>query len=158
MQETENIQAKDTCLRQQLSTIYKIYILNPAFALLPFTLVYAAIENRNYKSEWFTRESVIGLTFVAALVYVVIVCLLCLTIFFNRREKVHNDKLLSALSWFLLPGAFICLVIGKTIAIYIAEGTTDETIYAVLINAPFVVGLVLGFCRFKKLLRKEEGK
>jgi hypothetical protein len=87
MQETENIQAKNIRLRQQLSIIYKKSILYPAIALLPFTLVYAAIENRNYKSEWFTRESVIGLTFVAALVYVVIVCLLCLTFFLTGGRK-----------------------------------------------------------------------
>jgi hypothetical protein len=153
METKENIQEKDIFLRQRLSTIYKKSILYPAILLLPFVLIYASIENRHYKSEWFTRESVIGLTFVAALVYVVVICLLSLTIFFNRREKVYNDRLLSALSWFLLPGAFICLVIGKTIAIYIAEGTTDEIIYAVLINAPFVVGLVWGFYSFRQLLR-----
>jgi hypothetical protein len=59
-----------------------------------------------------------------------------------------------ALSWFLLPGVFICWVVGKAIAIYIAEGTTDEIIYATIINIPFIVGLVWGFYRFKKFLWK----
>lgn len=111
------------------------------------------MKNRNYKSEWLTSESVIAMTVIAAIGYGLIICVLALTIFLNKHERVSSNSIFSALSWFALPFGFICLVIGKAINEYLTVGSTNEIIYSVVLNLPFVIGLIWGFCKFRKLQR-----
>jgi hypothetical protein len=80
-------------------------------------------------------------------------CLLCRTIFLNKSEKIRSNNVLSTLSWFLLPGSFICIVLGKAINEYVTIGSTWEIVYATLGNIPFIVGLIWGFWKFRRLQR-----
>lgn len=137
-------------------TLYELYkksVVYPWLILLPCILIYSIMKNRNYKSEWLTSESVIAMTVIAAIGYGLIICVLALTIFLNKHERVSSNSIFSALSWFALPFGFICLVIGKAINEYLTVGSTNEIIYSVVLNLPFVIGLIWGFCKFRKLQR-----
>jgi hypothetical protein len=133
-------------------TIAKFYtrsVVYPGLFFIPCITLFSLIDSRNYKSEWLTSASVVQMTFVAALVYWILICILALTIFLNRFEQIRSSLVLSGLSWFLLPAGFICLVTGKAINEYLTVGTTGEIIYALLFNLPFVTGLVWGFWKFR---------
>jgi len=136
-----------------LSELYKRSVVYPWLILLPCITIYSIIENRNYKSEWLTSESIIGMTIMAAIVYGLIICILALTIFLNKNERVSSNGIFSALSWFVLPFGFICLVIGKAINEYLTVGSTSEIVYSLFLNLPFVIGLSWGFWKFRKLQR-----
>jgi uncharacterized membrane protein YhaH (DUF805 family) len=133
-----------------LPELYRRSVVYPAIILLPVSIVIAFIENHNYKSEWLTSESVIGMTIMVAFIYCLIVCILALTIFLNRYRKIRSNLFLSALSWFLLPGGFILLVIGKAINEYATVESESEIIYALIFNVPFIIGLAWGFVKYRK--------
>jgi hypothetical protein len=58
----------------------------------------------------------------------------------------------------LLPGTLICIVTGKAINEYLTVGSTEEIVYALLFNLPFVIGLIWGFWRFKRLSSDQNKK
>jgi hypothetical protein len=138
----------------KLYELYQRSVVYPWVILLPCVTIYSIIENRNYESEWLTSESVIGMTILAAIVYGLIICLLALTMFLNKHERVRSNSIFSALSWFALPFGFICLVIGKAINEYLTVGSTSEIVYSVIFNLPFIIGLIWGFWKFRKLQRR----
>ncbi len=139
-----------------LSGIYKRSVVYPSLALLPVIAISSAIINRDYKSEWLTREAAIRMDIIAGLIYCLLICLLALTIFFNRYDRISSNSVLSALSWFLIPGGFICLVFEKALNEYLTVGTTYETFFALIFNLPFVAGLIWGFRRFRRLNRLQK--
>lgn len=134
-----------------ISELYKRGVLCPWFISIIMVTTYSIIENRNYKSEWLTAESVVEMSIAAAIVYGLIISLLALSIFLNNREKIKSRAFLSALSWFLLPGGFVCVVLGKAINEYVIVGSKGDMIYALLLNLPFVFGLVWSFQKFRRL-------
>jgi hypothetical protein len=133
-----------------LSGIYKRAVVYPGIILLFIATVFSIIENRDYESEWLTRETAIGMAIIAALLYGLLICLLASTIFLNRYKKVSSNGILSAFSWFLVPGGFICAVIGKAFNEYFTVGTTYEIAYAIVFNSPFLIGLIWGFRKFRR--------
>jgi hypothetical protein len=133
-----------------LSQLYIRSVVYPGIALIPLSIIFAVIENRNYESEWMTKESATGLTIIAAVLYSLLICLLSLTIFLNKYEKITTNALLSGLCWFLLPGTFMCAVIFKAWNEYLTMGSDGEIELAIVVNLPFIVGLTWGFWRFHK--------
>ncbi len=134
-----------------LSGIYTRSVIYPSLILLLVVTVFSIIINRDYKSEWLTREAAIEMDIIAALVYSLLICLLALTVFLNRYESVRSNTYLSALSWFLAPGALICSMFGKAINHYFAVGTPYEIEFAIAFNLPFAIGLIWGFRRFRRM-------
>jgi hypothetical protein len=134
-----------------LSVIYKKSVVYPACFLLVAATLFSIIINRNFVSEWLTREAAVELDFAAALLYGLLVCLFCLPMFLNYYEKISSHKILSALSWFLIPGSFICLVVAKALNEYFTVGSVYEILYAIIFNLPFIIGLIWGFRKFRRL-------
>lgn len=134
-----------------LHNIYRKSVIYPALIVLVMATIFSIIINQNYESEWLTRKFVIQLDIIEALVYGLLISLLALTIFLNRYERVSSNSILSALSWFLIPGGFMCCVIGKALNEYFTVGSIYEIFYATILNLPFMAGLIWGFGKFKRL-------
>jgi hypothetical protein len=135
-----------------LSRIYIKAVVIPGIIMVLGVLVYAIIENRNYKSEWLTSEAVIQMIFVFALLYWICICILALPLFLNKNQKVNSNNIISLLSWFLLPGILMGIVIQKAISEYLTvERDSGTIVYAILMTLPFVIGLIWGFWKFRTL-------
>lgn len=88
------------------------------------------------------------LTVIIAVVYGGLMCLMCLPILLNEDEGFRSNRIRVFLSWFLLPFGFMFLVIGKAINELLTVESTIEITYALLANAPFAIGLIVGYRKF----------
>jgi hypothetical protein len=86
------------------------------------------------------------------LFYSILVAVFSLTIFLNYFEEVRMNRLFFRLSWFLLPLGFICLTLGKAINELITAGSPWEMLFAIVAGIPFIIGLTIGFRRFKRTI------
>ena len=98
-------------MKPLLKKCYKTAVIIPAIIGIVAITIFSIIDTIGYKSEWFSRESVIYIEFVFSIVYCSIICILALTIFLNLFEKVRKNLFLRIFSWFLLPSSFISMVI-----------------------------------------------
>jgi hypothetical protein len=131
---------------------YRNSALYPAITAILLTLVFSVVDNRDYKSEWLTSDSVIGMTLMTSIVYSVILCMSCLTIFLLNIEVFKKNKLWTALSWFLIP--FVCIATFLTHEIGFNlkynESLGNDFVYVTLMNLPFIVGLIWTYLRYRQ--------
>ena len=135
-----------------LSGYYRRATIYPSLLSIFITTIYSYNVNRSYKSEWLTSDAVTLFSMMAAFVYAIIICLLSLTLFFNKYERVRQSRNLSLLSWFLLPIGFIATVIVSNIRLMISDQTDDRSdfIFIILLNLPFMVALIWSYVRYRR--------
>ncbi len=119
---------------------YQKAVLLPLAISVVATLVYSAYDNRNYKSEWFTREWMIQMSFVFALFYGILLCILCLPILLVRQPRVRTNVILTFLCWFGLPVGFMTAY--GLHEIRSGSGADGDLIYVAIMNIPFLAGLI----------------
>ena len=139
---------------------YRNAVLYPSLVIILLSIIFSIIDNYNYKSEWLTAESVIFLSIVTAIVYSLIISALSLTIFLNKFEKVKVNNVLTALSWFLLPFVFITIVFIHEIRVRVnyEEEFGSDFIYVLILNIPFIVGLIWSYFRYRKINYRQQTK
>jgi len=133
-------------MKQLLKKYYIIAAIIPAIIGIIATSIFSIIDTIGYKSEWLTRESAIFMDIIFSTVYCGVICILSLTIFFNQFEKVRKNIFLRICSWFLLPFSFITMV-------FIHEINVEKIKYfipLILLNVPFILGLVFSYVIFLK--------
>ena len=90
-----------------------------------------------------------GLAYVFSLGLLLFSTLLATSCYLNLRRSVRQNKLYSALSFFLLPG-LLCLITAGSLL--------DEGIPLLcIVFLPFFTLLTIGFRRFRKSLRRTDG-
>ncbi|HEY4111626.1 hypothetical protein [Puia sp.] len=77
-----------------------------------------------------------------------ILALLSAMIFFNRFPAVRNRPFLSALTWFLLPAAWLSFFTR-----YFASTGYDVLITVLCLMLPYAVCLIRAFYRFRRALK-----
>ncbi len=144
-----------------LSKIYKQTVLYSSIVLLIMAMMYSIIYCLTHKMEGFnsnefwTKVEFIFNHLLMALMYCVGICILSFPIFLNRFKQIRSNRTRSVLSWFLLPVAFMCAVIGKAINEFVTVESSWEITYAIIACFPFIVGLWKGFRKFKSLNKFE---
>jgi len=135
-----------------LNEHYKKAVLFPSIFVFVAATVFSIIENYDYKSEWLTADTVIFLSIGTAFIYCLIFSLLSLTIFLNRFNKVKENSWLNFLSWFLLPVGFMTIVFVHEITFKIKynEKFDSDFVYVVILNLPFLFGLIWSYLLYKK--------
>lgn len=130
-----------------LKRLYIFGVLFPGLVAIIATAISATFDNNNYKSEWLTKDAVIGMSLMASLIHSVIISVLSLAIFLNLKRQ---SVLLTFLSWFLLPFTWISITACKTVAPRLNEaiGTKGELVYLITLNLPFVTGLIVTYTFF----------
>ena len=141
-----------------IAKYYKTSILYPSLFVLVFTIVYSIIDNFNYKSEWLTAESVMGMSIMFAFLYCLIISILALTQFFCSYQRVRSNLFLLIICWFLAPIGFITAVIFKELNFrlkYNSGHFDSDLLYILVLNIPFIVGIALGFRLFIRTITFE---
>jgi hypothetical protein len=136
----------------KLSRYYRNAVLFPAAIMLMILLIYAIIDNHEYVSEWFTAEGVILISFIYAIIFSVIICILSLTIFLNNYAAVRQSIILNFFSWFLLPIGLIVIMWIHDIKHCIQYNVDylDTYISNFILTVPFLLGLILSYIKYRK--------
>lgn len=116
------------------------------------TMIFTIRENQHYSSEWLTRESVIEMAFVYTLGYVIFLCLLCLPIFLVKLDTVKRSRILTFLSWFLLPVSWMTAVFIHELRFDLQYGGKPDSdlLYVALLNLPYLAGLIWTYISFTR--------
>jgi len=131
---------------------YRNSTLYPTIMAVVLTLIFSIVDNRDYKSEWLTSESVISMTFMTSIVYSIILSVSCLPIFLINIEVIKRNKFLTALSWFLIPFVCIATVLTREIRFNLRynEQFGTDFVYVILLNLPFIAGLIWTYLRYRQ--------
>ena len=136
-------------------TLYKYYrnaVIYPSLLMILLTMGYSVIDNYHYESDWLTADFLIFIALGTSIGYSLIISGLSLTIFLNKYEKVRSNKVLNALSWFFLP--FGCIAIVFVYDIYLRQkyevGFRSDFMYLLLMNIPFIFGLIWTYIKFQR--------
>ncbi len=141
-----------------LNRYYRTAIFIPSVLVMVFNLVYNTIlliEDKDYKSEWFTNESFFIITIMMSILNCIFIGILSSTLFLNKYRKIRENIALSALSWFLLPSIWIGIIWEEHL-VYLSYNQYDfgETLFVISNTIPFVIGLFYSFIKFRQRERK----
>lgn len=131
---------------------YKIGVIYSSLVAIFLSVAFSVVDNYNYKSEWLTAGSVIFLSIIFVIIYSLIISALSVSIFLVKFNRVKSSATLTLLSWFLLPFSFIAVILIHEINFkikYQMESTNDIT-YLIIVNLPFIIGLVWSYLKYKK--------
>jgi hypothetical protein len=138
-------------MKPLIKKCYKIAVIIPAIIGIIAVTIFSIIYSIGYKSEWLTPKSIVFVGIIFSMVYCGIICILALTIFLNLFEIVRKNTFFIICSWFLLPFSFISMVFIHEINFAIKFGAGrfgSNFIPVILINIPFIFGLIVSFVIF----------
>jgi len=147
---TENIIKK-------VNQYFKNTILYSSLIMIVVMIIFSIVDNYDYKSEWITANFVIFTSIITAILYSLIIGLLSLPIFLNRIERIRRNLILRILSWFLFPFGFIAIVFIHEIRFNIKYNESkfeNDFVYVLILNIPFIIGLIWGFLSFSNCLKE----
>ena len=139
-----------------LFNTYRKAVINPSLFILFFCIIYSIIDN--YKSEWLTAKSVILMSFLLSLIFSLLMCGLSLTIFLNKIEKLNKNIMWNMLTFFLLPFAYITLILIHDIKIRIRFefGFGKDFLYLLIMIIPFVIGSGWAFIKYRQKITTDK--
>ena len=127
---------------------YRNAVIYPSLFILFFCIVYSIIDNYTFESDWQTAKSAI----LTSLIFSLLICGLSLTIFLNKFEKLNKNLIWNILSWFLLPLAYISIILIHDIENRIKYdfGFGNDFFYLIIMTIPFVIGLFWTFIKYRQ--------
>ncbi len=133
-----------------LFNYYKKAVIYPSIFILFFCIIYAIIDN--YQSGWLTAKSVIVMSILSTFIFSLLICVLSLTIFLNKLEKINKHLIWNILTWFLLPVAYITIILIHDIEnrIKYEFGFGNDFLYLLIMTVPFVIGLCWTFIKYRQ--------
>ncbi|UCH15139.1 MAG: hypothetical protein JSV22_04025 [Bacteroidales bacterium] len=134
----------------KLFRFYRKAVIYPSIFLLFFSTIYSIIDNN--KSEWSTAKSAIVMSVITSSIYFLLMCVLSLTIFLNKFQKLNKNLFWNILTWFLLPFGYITIVLIFDIKnrIKYEFGFGNSFIYLLIMTLPFVIGLCWTFMKYRQ--------
>jgi hypothetical protein len=136
-----------------LARYYKRIVLLPTL-LIVVGFVGFIIYDQNfgtgtgYQTNGLTVDPLDPIVIGAVAAHCLIVCALCLSIFFNRRAGVSGNTGRSFLSWFLLP----YLYFGYQLYRFFAYGASSALFIAAM-TLPYLISLNVTFFQFRQALK-----
>lgn len=138
--------------------IFKYYskaILLPSIIAFLLAIVYVVIIFifDKSQSEYFGIEAAIVATLFGTFLDSVIISFLSLTIFLNNWRFVLKNKILSFLSWFLLPMIWLCYNLIRFLKFNLSDiGFFLDNIYLLINTIPYIICLVIFYTKFKEII------
>jgi len=134
----------------KLFRYYRKAVIYPSLFILFFCIVYLLIDN--YKNEWHTAKSAIIMIMATSVIYILIMCLLSLTILLNKFQKLNKKNFWNILTWFLLPSGYIVFILFYDIKnrINYDFGFGNGFIYLLIMTMPYIIGLFTTFIKFRQ--------
>ena len=135
--------------------LFKYYtkaVIYPSIFILFFCIINSILEN--YNSDWQTTKSAIIMSTSTALIFSLLICVLSLPIFLNKLKKLNKNLIWNLLTWFLLPIAYITIILIHDIEnrIKYEFGFGNDFLYLLIMTIPFVIGLGWTFIQFRQKL------
>lgn len=131
----------------------------PTMFVILSSIAFGIFDTKNYKSEWLTGNAVMYYLMIFGIFYCLILCILSLTIYLNRLKVIRNNVVLNLLSWFLLPIGFIFFIVLSQIQSVVKyEESAKDLFYVIILNVPFLVGLIWSYISFRTQLKKQAFK
>jgi len=124
--------------------------LYPTILAVLLTLVFSVVNRERLTSV----DSLIhiSLTLMTSFTYSIVQSISCLTIFLINIDVIKRNKLLTALSWFLIPFFYIATVLTHQIKFSLRYN--DELgvgfVYIILLILPFIAGLIWTYLRYRQ--------
>lgn len=136
----------------RLFSYYRNAVIYPSLFTLFFCIIYSILDNYNFKSEWQTARSLIGMAIMCSFLFSLLMYGLSLTIFLNKFKKLNKNLIWNILTWFLLPCGYITMVLIHDIKIRIKFdfGFGNDFIFLLIMTIPFVVGLCRTFMKYRQ--------
>lgn len=133
-----------------LFNYYRKAVIYPSLFILFFCILYPLFDNM--KSEWNITKSAIIISIVTSGIYSLIMCVLSLTIFLNKFQKLNKNLFWNILTWFLLPATYIVIFLVHDIKTRINYdfGFGYDFIYLIIMTMPFLIGLYSTFIKYRK--------
>lgn len=130
-----------------LKRLYLLGVLIPGLIVVIATTVSTTFDSEQYKSEWLTKDTIIGMTLLVSLIHTLIISVLSLTMFLNKKRQT---TLITFLTWFLLPITWIIITVYKTVdhRLNYAIDTKEQLLHLIPLNLPFIIGLALTYLIF----------
>jgi hypothetical protein len=137
----------------KLFRYYRKAVVRPSLFVLFFCIVYSIVDN--YKSEWHTAGTAILMSVITSVIYTLIMCMVSLTIFLNKFQKLSKNILWNILTWFLLPAGYIVIVLINDIKnrINFDLGFGQGFIYLLIMIIPFVISMVATFIKYRQQIK-----
>ena len=129
---------------------YRKAVIHPSLFILFFCILYPLFDN--YKNEWNITKSAIIISLVTSVIYCLIMCVLSLTIFLNKFQKLNKKLFWNILTWFLLPFGYIVIFLIHDInnRINYNFGFGHDFIYLLIMTTPFLIGLYTTFIKYRQ--------
>ena len=129
---------------------YRKAVIYPSIFILFFCIINLIIDN--YNTEWATTKSIFIMSISTSLIYSLLICLLSLTIFVNKFEKLNKNLIWNTLFWFLLPFAYISIIWIHDIKnrIRFKFGFGNDFLFLLIMTIPFIIGLSWTFIKFRQ--------
>ena len=133
-----------------LFNYYRKAVIYPSIFILFFCIMYSIIDY--YNSEWPTVKLVFLLSILPSLIFSLLICVLSLTIFLNKFEKLNKNMVWNILTWFLLPFTYIIIIFIHDIKnrIKFEFGFGNDFLYLLIMTMPFVIGLCWAFIQYRQ--------
>ena len=142
----------------KLFNYYKKAVIYPSIFILFFCILCSSIDNYFYKNEWLTAKSEIIMSILTSLIFALLICGLSLTIFLNKFEKLNKNLIWNILTWFLLPFAYISIILIHDIEnrIKYEFGFGNDFLYLLIMTMPFVIGLCWTFIKYRQKITTDK--
>ncbi len=129
---------------------YRKAVIYPAIFIQSFCVIYAIIDN--YSSGWQSAKSVILMSYIASLIFSILMCVFSSTIFLNKFDRINRNLTWNILAWFLLPFGYIALIYVFEIEnrIKFGFGFGNDFLYLLIMTVPFAAGLFLTFIKYRQ--------
>ncbi len=137
---------------KSLNKVYRIAAIYPSIFVIVACFIYSVIENNNYKCEWLTGGAVTLLVMLITFVFSILMCLFCLTIFLNLKEKIKTNTFLNFLSWFLVPLSPLVFILIHDIIYRLKYNDRfgSDFFFILILTIPFIVGLIWSFIYYNR--------
>jgi hypothetical protein len=136
-----------------LARYYKRIVLLPTLLIVVGFVAFIVYDHNfgtgtGYQIKGLSVDSLDPIVIGAVAAHCLTICVLCLSIFFNRRAAVVGNAGWSFLSWFLLP----YLYFGYQLYRFFAYGA-DAPLFLSAMTLPYLISLNVTFLQFRKALK-----
>lgn len=138
--------------------VYKYYrnaVIYPSGVAFLGVIIFSIIDNYNYKSEWLSPAAAIFIFLIFSIIYCFLACLLALPILLNTYRKFKAHKILTFLSWFLIPTGTCIVVFHQPLLelITFKRELDSGFVHFAVLNLPLLVGLISSYLKFRKAVK-----
>ena len=134
----------------KLFKYYRKAVIYPSLFILFFCVINLIIDN--YNTEWLTAKSAIIMSISTSSIFFLLICVLSLTIFLNKFEKLNKNLIWNILVWFFLPFAYILMIWIHDIKnrIKFEFGFGNDFLFLLMMTIPFIISLFWTFLKYRQ--------